>query len=585
MSFFEFPHTRTYDSDLGWIIKRLVAMNTKLDNFINLNTIKYADPIAWNITTQYEANTVVIDPATGTAYISTRAVPYGVRITNTDYWTPIFNYGESLDTLREQIAAANEGDNWYASAPRAVDELVWVEGILYRAVVQIPQGTRYVPSVNVVSTTVENELQRVSAYLNGLLNQEIVNRTVADETILGEVRDTANALDGRLDVIEAAAGQYYGATFEAIGDSNCYGYGWPESNGQGVFKILADTFPHATFRPVRIGLAWHGVYTQILQITEAPDVLFLWCGGNDISNWIGGAVNLGYPDFAEYELANFDTDTTYGAMNYVLGYVRKNWPTTKIVGVMRTYKADQNLEMQKSIYGTMLAIYHKWKASVINLNDFGQICDASADQYAALFQDAHYNETAYRKFIAPAFIGAMTAGFDVNSYINIEAIYTDADPNTQYFPWNQFYRYFGPEMRERGVLKVVGRSGNFAAVLLQKHGSDIMYLRMRTGFDSLEYRKLVSGGDYNAEVVQVINGATGTNKNPLTCNNGFHTISSAEASSWTGLPVDNTPFLLFKSTGSAGLMLFIAVRYDGVLYTGTAGTSAQSVTWVMYTGV
>lgn len=32
MSFFEFPHTRTYDSDLGWLIKDTHSLNETVDN-------------------------------------------------------------------------------------------------------------------------------------------------------------------------------------------------------------------------------------------------------------------------------------------------------------------------------------------------------------------------------------------------------------------------------------------------------------------------------------------------------------------------------------------------------------------------
>lgn len=107
MSYFEFPHTRTYDSDLGWLIRRLLELANTMDNFINFNTIKYADPISWNITTQYEANTIVIDPATGNAYISTRPVPAGVNITNEHYWTDIYNYEAQLQPIRDEIENVN----------------------------------------------------------------------------------------------------------------------------------------------------------------------------------------------------------------------------------------------------------------------------------------------------------------------------------------------------------------------------------------------------------------------------------------------------------------------------------------------
>lgn len=157
MSFFEYPHTRTYDNDLGWVIKHLLQMQTELKNFINFNTIKYADPIGWNITTQYEANTVVINPADGTAYISTQPVPSGVNIVNTDYWTPIFNYNESITLLREQIAAAVEPGTT-ATAARDAGDLVWVNNKLYKVLQPITEGSAYVEGGNVERVTIEDEL-------------------------------------------------------------------------------------------------------------------------------------------------------------------------------------------------------------------------------------------------------------------------------------------------------------------------------------------------------------------------------------------------------------------------------------------
>lgn len=158
MSFFEFPNTRTYDNDLGWLIKAVKDIGESLENFINYNSLKYADPIAWNITTQYEANTIVIDQATGDAYLSTRPVPSGVAINNTEYWTPIFNYGENLNILREQIAAANEENSNTATKNYTADELVWVQGRLYKCLVDFLAGTAFVEGTNIAHTTIEDLL-------------------------------------------------------------------------------------------------------------------------------------------------------------------------------------------------------------------------------------------------------------------------------------------------------------------------------------------------------------------------------------------------------------------------------------------
>lgn len=86
-----YPYLNVNDLNLDFLLRTVRVLEMEIKNFVNFNKIKYADPLAWNITTQYEANTVVIDPVTGIAYLSTQAVPNGVAITNTDYWTAIFD--------------------------------------------------------------------------------------------------------------------------------------------------------------------------------------------------------------------------------------------------------------------------------------------------------------------------------------------------------------------------------------------------------------------------------------------------------------------------------------------------------------
>lgn len=86
MSYFEFPHTRNYDGDLGYIIKKLEELNTAYNNFFDLNKITFHDPINWDINESYKANTIVYDVQSETLYISRNAVPAGIDISNPDYW-------------------------------------------------------------------------------------------------------------------------------------------------------------------------------------------------------------------------------------------------------------------------------------------------------------------------------------------------------------------------------------------------------------------------------------------------------------------------------------------------------------------
>ena len=86
MSYFEFPHTRSYDGDLGYLIKKLEELTTAYNNFFDLNKITYHDPINWDISTVYTANTIVYDTISETLYISKKEVPAGIAISNSTYW-------------------------------------------------------------------------------------------------------------------------------------------------------------------------------------------------------------------------------------------------------------------------------------------------------------------------------------------------------------------------------------------------------------------------------------------------------------------------------------------------------------------
>ena len=88
--YIKYPNQNDEILNLDWILSTIDNLVNEVANFVTLNTIKYADPIQWNITTQYEKNTVVIDPVTGSAYISTKPVPSGVGLNNEDYWNIIF---------------------------------------------------------------------------------------------------------------------------------------------------------------------------------------------------------------------------------------------------------------------------------------------------------------------------------------------------------------------------------------------------------------------------------------------------------------------------------------------------------------
>ena len=173
------PYTNFHDLNLDWILEVLNEFNTKLTNFVSLATIKYANPIQWNITSQYEANTVVVD-SNGNAYLSVQPVPSGVSLDRVEFWTKIGNFNELWADVKKAITPNDEGHSPTATAARAVNDLVWVDGALVRVTKAMIAGDAYVPGSNCVSSSTNEVLHYLITAFNEGLRAEQTAREDAD---------------------------------------------------------------------------------------------------------------------------------------------------------------------------------------------------------------------------------------------------------------------------------------------------------------------------------------------------------------------------------------------------------------------
>lgn len=173
------PYTNFHDLNLDWIMDELNEFNTKLTNFVSLATIKYATPIQWDITSQYEANTVVVD-SNGNAYLSVKPVPSGVSLDRTEFWTKIGNFDELWADVKKAITPNDEGHSPTATADRAVNDLVWVNGALVRVTRAMIAGDAYVPGSNCVSSSTNEVLRYLITAFNEGLSAEKTARENAD---------------------------------------------------------------------------------------------------------------------------------------------------------------------------------------------------------------------------------------------------------------------------------------------------------------------------------------------------------------------------------------------------------------------
>ena len=176
------PYTNFHDLNLDWIIEVLNEFNTKLTNFVSLATIKYADPIQWDITSQYEANTVVVD-SKGNAYLSVKPVPSGVSLDRTEFWTKIGNFDELWADVKKAITPYDEEHSPTATADRAVNDLVWVNGALVRVTRAMKAGDAYVPGSNCVSSSTNEVLHYLITAFNEGLSAEQTAREDADNQL------------------------------------------------------------------------------------------------------------------------------------------------------------------------------------------------------------------------------------------------------------------------------------------------------------------------------------------------------------------------------------------------------------------
>ena len=188
------PYTNFHEMNLDWILQAIKDMNEELRTFINVNTIKYADPIKWDITRQYEANTVVVDEA-GTAYLSVKAVPSGISINRTEYWTEIGNFSKLWISFKSGITPYDVGASTTATASYPVNTLVWVNDTLRIVTKAMTEGDKFTDS-NSTLTSVNAELVKLLTSLNAAstrIDQEISTRYAEDNKLREKINK--NAID------------------------------------------------------------------------------------------------------------------------------------------------------------------------------------------------------------------------------------------------------------------------------------------------------------------------------------------------------------------------------------------------------
>lgn len=199
----KYPYTDFHELNLDWLISKVIQLNTKLDTFVSLNTIKYADPIGWDITKQYGTNTVVIDQSTGIAYISSKPVPQGVSISDPNYWSVIFDLQEIIGQVTNNLTFHNIGSSpTLLDAVSKGDWILW-NNTLYVALYDMVAGTALIEDNNVRRESVEN---LTKAYTDDLINAVYIYIGALTDLTTSDKTSIVNAINSVLSDLSTVIG-------------------------------------------------------------------------------------------------------------------------------------------------------------------------------------------------------------------------------------------------------------------------------------------------------------------------------------------------------------------------------------------
>lgn len=355
-------YTNFHDLNLDWIMDKLNEFNTKLTNFVSLATIKYADPIQWDITSQYEANTVVVD-SKGNAYLSVQPVPSGVSLDRTEFWTKIGNFDELWADVKKAITPNDEGHSPTATAARAVNDLVWVNGALVRVTRAMIAGDAYVPGSNCVSSSTNEVLHYlITAFNEGLsafnegLSAEKTARENADTQLQTDIDNETQArieADKKLQKLieDKSSGAFanvkdYGALGNGLADDTeaikrAMASGLPLLFPDGTYSITQDVTLTGAYFAYKAMVIASGCTVTITAPIAGASCHFRKANSGTIK--MTDSVVL-------VDWFNYEGDLGSAISNYLLGYegtVKFGRPATYAgLGTDTTYVVSNNIYLQ-----------------------------------------------------------------------------------------------------------------------------------------------------------------------------------------------------------------------------------------------
>lgn len=387
MIFDNFPYTNFHEMNLDWILHKVKEMDSKLDNFVDLNAVKYHDPIGWDITTQYAQNEIVKDPNTGILYMAKQPVPQGIALTNGDYWLEIGDMSYNIDFLKQAIAVPDEGTAVISANAYNAGDVIWWQDELYQVIVDIAIGDSFVINTNIKKITLGEQITQLEA-----------GQADLEQTIETDLADLEQEL-----------------AFKLMSNPNILLMGDSTINRMFASGKLTDYFPGSTVTNVSTsGAKWINVVSQVSAITNTPDVIIIGCGGNDVTevgNYTAGTV-FGPPNVTTHTYPA-SPSLTFDCIKYVFGELRKRYPRALIYYLRRSDRNGIDFNIRNYLYFFTEQIAAEYGVDLIDLQSLVNYAYFVDEQRVIYNADAgvneHYNNTMYER-ICNRLAGILVSG-------------------------------------------------------------------------------------------------------------------------------------------------------------------------------
>lgn len=168
----------------------------------------------------------------------------------------------------------------------------------------------------------------------------------------------------------------------------------------GYSNLYIDNIGATTIAPLKDrGIVDH-VDSGLYENFPEPDIILIQRGTNDCAFVYNGTVNLG-------EVGNGDKNTTFGAIDYVLSYLRKIFPNSRIIWSNSIYRANLPEETHQALHDALLEICPKYNVEVF---DVRKAVGINKDNYTDYLYDGVHLNDAGKALMEKAFIDYITRG-------------------------------------------------------------------------------------------------------------------------------------------------------------------------------